>query len=73
MNQAMVIISQFLWSRFQRYFAGPLLWGLSETAVKVSVVCGYLKAHLGKAVLPVSLLAGYSSSRAFGVRTLVPS
>lgn len=73
MNQAMVIISQFLWSRFQRYFAGPLLWGLSETAVKVSVACGYLKAHLGKAVLPVSLLAGYSSSRSFGVRTLVPS
>lgn len=73
MNHAMVIISKFLWSRFRRYFAGPLLWGPSETVVKVSVVCGYLKAHLGKAVLPVSLLAGYSSSWAFGVRTLVPS
>ena len=73
MNHAMVIISQFLWSRFWHYFAGPLLWGLSQTAVKGSVVCSYLKAHPGKALLPVSLLAGYSSSQAFGVRALVPS
>lgn len=53
-KQAMLIVLQFLWSRIWHGLTGPLLWGLSETAVKVSVACSHLKAHLGKALFPSS-------------------